>query len=314
MNNVLEQNLEVQKQELTGDITLKSVFSKEQKLTIQPTRDPDANWYHGIEKLSDDDKKSRTYVVEPNSKLTIRHGMSFNLEREVDRLNWAWVQHCPAICMTFEEAQMTPGAIFYVENEEREALSSISRIELTHKAIDYVMNDAPSNWHTRALLCGFNMKGEKPLVVKERLLKLADNEATAQKVIDAYESSNLSVQLLFIEARNKNIITLDNGAFVLGDKVIGISQDSAIEWMKSPENKRAVIQIEKDLNPDLYPKEALTINPEEIGSVSLEELNEEEDIEEEPVKVRASKPTQKKKVVKKAPVKKETDTSQSKTE
>lgn len=322
MNNA--QDLLVQQQEeLKGIITLKSVFSKEQKLHIQPTRDSRTGWYLGVKQLSEEEKKGEKYVIEPVSiqekniratTLTIRHGMQFNLNNDVDKLNWEWVKHCPAICSTFEEAQMTPGAIFYVENEEREATTSISKMEKIHKAVDYVMNDDTSYLPTRALLLGFNMQGEKPLVIKERLMKLASDLKTAQKVIDAYESSSLSIQLVFIEAKNKGLITVDNGAYILGDRVIGISQEAALEFLKSPENKPLVLQLEKDLRPELHPTKANTAKKvekpkEEVQespekeSMSLEELQEEELDENKPY-VKEEKTVAKKNVPKKRTVSK----------
>jgi len=314
MNNA--KDLLVDKQEeLVGLITLKSVFSKEQKLHIQPTRDLKTGWYHGVEQLSEDEKKGRKYVVEPTSipdkniratTLTVRHGMQFNLNNEIDLINWNWVKHCPAICMTFEQVQQTPGAIFYVENEEREALTSISRIETVIKAQNYVMSDSLDYLPTRALLLGFNMQGENPIVIKERLLKLASDQKTAHRVIDAYESSSLSIQLLFIEAKNKGMITVENGAYLLDGRVIGVSQDAAIEFLKSPENKPLVVQLEKDIRPEVHlkPKVEKPVEkvekpaPEEV--MSLEELNEEDD---EPIVVQ-KKTTPKTTTVKKKTVRK----------
>jgi len=297
------QDLLVEKQEeLTGVVTLKSVFSKEQKLHVQPTKDPSTGWFHGVEQLSEDEKKERKYVVEPinvpeknikATKLTLKHGMSFNLKNPVDAINWSWIKHCPAVCMTFEEVQRTPGAIFYVENEEREALTSLSRMEKVHKAQSFVMNDDTNYLATRALLLGFNMQGEKPLVIKERLMKLASDTKTAQKVLDAYESSNISIQLIFIEAKNRGMIKVDQGVYLLNGKVIGMSQDSAIEFLKSPENRAMVLQLEKELHPENHPvkqkKEPVIEAEPEIEAISLEELEEEDEVVEPETKVTPKK-------------------------
>ena len=234
-------------------ITLKSVF-KQGKTTVQPVADG-TGWYKGVERLSEDQKKGRTHWAESTSKYIIKNGTSFNLNDEAQRITWDWVKHSPCICESWEEVQMTPGAEFWVHHEGEEAQKSVSRKEQKYKALKLVMEDNSANYPLRTKLLGVNMENEAAMVLKEYLLDAA--ETTPEKVINIYESHDLSFRLLFLKAIDNNIITKDQrtGIYTYGNTVLGMTESSAIAWMQDKSNKNLVDMLEKEANPEYFVKE-----------------------------------------------------------
>ena len=240
-------------------IRLKSVF-KQGKTTVQPVRDS-TGWYKGVERLSEDQKKSRTHWAEPESKYVLKDGTTFDLAKEDMRITWEWVRHSPCVCETYEEVQMTPGAEFYVYREGQEAEKSLSRKELKFRAQELVMKDNSSNYPLRTKLLGVNMDAEHLNVLKDYLLGEAEKEP--QRVISIYESHDLSFRLLLLKAMDKNIIQIDSqsGIYTYGNTVLGMTEDSAIHWMQDSSNKNLVTLLEQEANPEYFAKEEAKAKP-----------------------------------------------------
>lgn len=230
-------------------ITLKSVF-KTGKTTLQPVRD-ELGWYKGVERLSDDQKKSRIHWVEPETKFQIKDGTTFDLNDAVQKLNWEWVKHAPCIAMSQEECQFTPGAEFYVYLENKEAEKSVSKRELKLKAMQLVMDDNSANYNMRVKLLGINMDGESPIVLKDYLLEQAERESA--KVIAIYESHDVSARILLMKAKEKNIIAIGTGGiYRYGNNVLGMTENSAVNWLTDRGNKHLVEVLEQEVNPEYF--------------------------------------------------------------
>jgi len=229
-------------------IVLKSVFSKEKKLVVMPAKDPRTGWYAGVDRLSDDEKKKLKYWVEPTTKLVIEHNKEFDLSDETDRLNWEWVSKLPSIALSYEEAQQTKEALFYVENQEVESKKTVKLEEMINKATSYILKDRSDMLADRARLLGYDMEGESVWAIKELLLKIAKDPKTYSRIIDVYESNSTALHLLFLKARDKNIIVLENGAYLYGTTVLGVTEESVIKTLQDPAQKEIVELISKDLN------------------------------------------------------------------
>lgn len=240
---------------LTGKITLRSVFSKEQKVIVDPLWDSQRQWYKGMDRLSDDQKKKMDFFADENSTAVLQNGKSFDLDDKVGKMQWDWIQWCPVIAEDFAACQKSPRALFYIDNEEREAQKDLSEAETILKAMNYIQTDKPSNYKTRVRLLGLNMDEDPELTIKNYLMKMAQKFDSAHKIIDVYENNELGVQLLFLQARDKNIIQQKNGAFLFGQTVLGISEDSVLEYLKDPANRSVVDQISKETNPEQYKNE-----------------------------------------------------------
>lgn len=244
-------------------ITLRGIFKT--KHTVEPAFDSSIGWYAGVKRISDDAKKDLTYYVtvgetgdkaRNNTSLVLEDGMQFDLSKEVDAINWEWVKHTKEVAHSFEEAQKSKVARFYVLIEGREAKEKNASVSLRHKAVSYILNDSPVNYENRALLLGHDMKGENPEVVKEFLLEKADDKKGCIEVINIYESKSLNIQLLYLKAKQKGIIdATPNGAIKYGPNVLGMSDEAAISFLQDRDNREVLSLLEKAVNPDYFKTE-----------------------------------------------------------
>jgi hypothetical protein len=264
----------------TKIITIKSVY-KTGKQTIQPAYDPTTNWYAGVARLSEEQKKGLTYFVRVgetgensrfNTKLVLKDGYEFNLNKEVDKINWEWAKHCKEIALSLEDAQKGK-ALFYVHIEGRESASRNSRSELAYEAMTHVMKDMPSNYVNRALLLGMDMALEHPETVKEYLLDVAKN--TPEKIIRVYRDKGMKINLLFVKAKQKNIITTGGPDNVIkfDHIILGTTEEGCIAYLK--ENKDILELLERRVNPEYFAESTVKKSEENTGEQESELETEE---------------------------------------
>lgn len=252
--------------------TLKSVFSKGQTLLMQPVKDLKTNWYKGVPRLSDDDKRKLEHWVEPNTKIKVRHGMVINLNDPIDAANWEWMQYSSKIAGSFKECQASNEALFYVDDEESESRSEYDQSLEIAKAMRYVAEDTDDTIYSRARLLGFDMSSEKPIVVRQFLMKKAKKVESYREVLNVYESSNLGVQLLYLKARDKDVIKLNNGAYMFGNAPLGVSEEMVIAFLQDPLNREITMGIERATNPELYgAATSKTTSPKKPSKKELDE-------------------------------------------
>lgn len=280
MNDKSISNLEQLENGTPNDrvITLRGVFKTKHK--IQPAFDAKVGWYAGVERISEDQKRDLTYYVtvgetgdkaRNNTTIELYDGFQFNLNQEVDSINWNWVKRCKEIAESFEEAQKSKIARFYVVIEGRESRKNNSLVALRHKAISYVLEDSPVNYENRALLLGFDMTGEPVETIKEFLLEQADKKKSAPKIIDVYTSKALNIQLLFLKAKQKGIVTTTaNGAIKFGVQVIGMSDESSIVFLQDRGNKEVLSLLEREVNPEYFVDDSKFTKPVDLTAGETE--------------------------------------------
>lgn len=230
-------------------ITLKAIFKT--KHAVQPAFSTKENWYKGVDRISDREKENRDYFVDPvTTKLILEEGVEFDLNNEIDAINWKWVQHLPEVAHSFEEAQHSPEAMFYVEMSGRESAKKNKEISTKFKAIQKVLEDAQTNYINRALLLGFDMEGSHPEEVKEFLLTMA--ERNPERVIEIYDNKLMGIRLLFIKAEKEGIITKESGLYKYGTTVLGVDEKGAIQTLSDRGNKELVDLLDKQVNPEYH--------------------------------------------------------------
>lgn len=229
---------------LTGVITLRSIWSKDRKAYVEPVKNPKDGWYKGVDRLSEAEKAKRKVWIDPEkAKYTLVHGTTFDLNQDHDKINWEWIQYCKEVAHSFEEAQSSKDALFYIDSEDREDQKGLDNDKLLFKAMSYVNDDTNEQLFFRSRLLGFNMDGEKPNAVRKFLFSMAKNIETAGKVIHVYESNAMSVQLLFMRARDKDIIKHTNGIFIYGKLPIGVSEEAAVAYLSDPLQRELALEI-----------------------------------------------------------------------
>lgn len=232
-------------------IEIKSIY-KNGKTIANPAKNPLNGWYHGVERLSEDDKKHRQFWAEPTSKFILKEGVILNLDNEEHKVIWDWVKFLPCLAFSYDECQRTPEAEFYVHLKNKETAISVSIKELKYKAFDLIMNDNPANYPLKAKLLGVNMDGESSvLAIKDFLLDRA--EADPAEIIRVYEDKLILLRTLVIQAVEKNKIKIDTmGGYRYGNIFMGMDEDSAVHYLNSMENVKVRKLLEQEINPEYY--------------------------------------------------------------
>lgn len=266
-------------------IILRSVYGKVgQKYYIQPCRDRKSGRFpdcvrtvdsRGDMILSEEDKGSNKPLIPQNKVFVISDGEQFDLSDEWKAAEWEAIKNAPIIAPS-RNARNSKGELLidgpvaegrlaqmrarygiaelYVETPGVDTAQKVEKAKLIHNAETYIFNDekGAEGRVSKARLLGRNMKGAPDADVSEYLLKLAKTKP--QSVIDVYTGSDASIRLLFIEAKEHEVIRVKNKLYFYGDTVLGATDDSVIEYLKLPENKKLKELITRDTYPELTSK------------------------------------------------------------
>jgi len=238
-------------------IEIKSVY-KTGKHTIQPAWDESAGWYSGVKRLSDEDKKGLHYFITVgetkdrsrlNTKITLKDGLIFDLNKEVDALNWKWVRECKEVAMSMKDAQ-SGKSLFYVHIEGREAEVSNAKSDSVFDAMKCIMDDPTTNYANRALLLGMEMDGEPAAVIKEFLLEKAKQKP--MDILRVYRDKSVKINLLYVKAKQAGKITTNttDGVVKYGMTILGVSDESAIAYLQMYPDITEL--LERDVNPEYF--------------------------------------------------------------
>ncbi len=234
-------------------IEIKSIY-KNGKTTVHPVIDPLSGWYKGVDRLSENDKRDLRFWAEPQSKFTLKEGISLDLNKDEHKVIWNWVKYQPCLAMSYDECQTRPNAEFYVHLRHKEAIKSVARKKNKDRAIQYITEDNPANYTLRVKLLGLNMDNEDIVIVEDFLFERAEQEP--DKIIKLYEDKFLSLRMLLMEALEKRKVIIEpSGAYRYGTIFMGMTEDSAIDWMNHRENSSVVLLLEEDVNPGYFKKE-----------------------------------------------------------
>lgn len=263
-------------------IVLRSVYGKVGiKYYIQPCKDKFGNYpscvkhvdVNGDMILSDAEKNDpdRNYFLKENQPIIVEDGFTLNLQNTRDRFIWEAIKNCQLIAPdrfatdekgdylidgTMDKKSLHPRygvAELYVDKPGVEIANKISRKKLIHKACEFIFTDdrGSEGRLLKARLLGKNMKNMPDADVEDFLLQVA--EKTPEKIISLYTGPDISLRILFADARDKKVILVKNKLYVYGDDVVlGATDDAVITWMKDPKHKKILDLIRKDVYPDLY--------------------------------------------------------------
>jgi len=266
-------------------IEIKSIY-KNGKTTVQPVKDPLSGWYKGLKRLSENDKRDLKFWADPETKFILKEGIFLDLSREEHKVIWEWVKYQPCLAMSYEDCQKTPEAEFYVHLQHKEALESISRKKTKYEAMKLITEDNASNYPLRVRLLGVNMDGEDPAIIEDFLLERAESDA--ESIIKLYNDKFLSLRMLLIEAVSKRKVIIEpTGAYRYGNMFLGMTEESALDWMNSSENKSVVRLLEEDVNPEYFKEKE---EPKEVPIQSVDNNFDREDVIVSVIKPAMKKP------------------------
>lgn len=263
--------------------TLLSVFGRVGQIyIITPCIDPKTGRYpkhirsvdsNGDMILSEEDKnmQSRNEIIfiPENKMIEIESGREFDLNKPMDRAIWEAIEHCPLIASNRLEkdkngnyvidgnAERYGVAELYVENSSLEAKRTVDAEKKVFDAKSYIFNDPrkDAGRRTMAKILGRDMSNASNEDVTEYLLKYA--QRMPERIITLYTGDDLSLRILFINAREKKIIRIKDKMYVYGNEgqfILGASDDAVIHWMKEPNHAKIVEMIKDEVDPDMRKK------------------------------------------------------------
>lgn len=278
--------------DLSQKIILRSVRGKVGNvIKIQPCKDPQTSEYPDCVKrvdsnddmiLSEKERNdpNRIYFIKETDTFDIVDGTTFDLEKTRDKFIWEAIRHCPLIAPDYYAKDKngnslingTPGdytmkdylnrnprrfgiAELYIERPGVEANRRVSRKKLKHDAESYIYGDQRGydGRVLKARLLGHRMEGMADADVTDYLLQVAERDP--EKIIALYTGGDSAIRLLFIEARDKNVIVYKNKLYSYADTVLGATDDAVILYLKNPKNANIYKLIKQDTYPELMGKE-----------------------------------------------------------
>ena len=234
-------------------IIIKSIFSKESKLKLQPSKKESTGRYLGIEEnVSEMEKLKRGYLPDASSSLTIKDGLVFNLEDPQDAADWEWVRHSKHIADNFDAAQSTGLSVawFYVHRPGAESRKKLEEIQREYDIVTKIMQDTETNLYNRVRLMGMDMSGQPISDVKEYLLSAAKDRNRVAEVINIYENADISLKLMLYHGLDKGVIKFDGFAYKYNRILLGTTETLVMEYLKFHGNISVVKEIEKSIYPD----------------------------------------------------------------
>lgn len=273
-------------------IVLRSVYGKVgMKYYIQPCKDKYGNYpdcvkhvdVNGDMILSDSERNdpNRKFFLKENEPIVVEDGFTLNLDRVQDQYIWEAIKNCILIApdryakdengnnlidgtMDWKSKRPRYGvAELYVDKPGVETANKISRKRKIHQASEYIFTDERGSEGRllKARLLGKNMKNMPDADVEDYLLQVA--EKNPDKIINLYTGTDMSLRILFMEARDKKVIMIKNKLYVYGDDVVlGATDDAVITWMKDPKHKKILELIRRDVFPEQYKVEDLDLDGE----------------------------------------------------
>jgi len=232
-------------------IIIKSIFSKEAKLKLQPTKNDMNRRYVGIEtNLSEMEKLKRGYLPTEDSAVTIKDGLTFDLNNPQDAADWGWIKHSVHIADNFDAAQTDPRAWYYVFRQGEESRKKLNSMEKELEILNLIAKDTPANLYNRVRLLGIDMTGQPISDVKEYLMSAAKDNRRVDEIVDLYKNSNISVKLMLYHGLDNGVIVFDGFAYKYGNILLGTTEALVLEYLTNPMN----VAIIKEIENRIYPK------------------------------------------------------------
>lgn len=236
----------------SGIIELRTIWFKDAKARIEPTKDANTGRLLGVANLSEEDKKQLTFVISPDSFVYIRNHHRIDLSKFEDRLTWSMMKHSPLIAESFHIGQNTPGAMFYISDEVEENRRDMESEDKLYKALSFIHNDKDEELVARARLMGVDMSGESADAAKKYLLKQTREPGGVDKIISIYSGNQVATTILLYKAIDKGIIKNKNNVFMYGTLPLGAEEDVVLQYLQSPNNASLVDQIKQEINPEVF--------------------------------------------------------------
>ena len=268
-------------------IVLKSVYDKANiKYFIQPCKDKYGKFPSCVKKVNSQgdmimsDKEQNEFAegtaafYPENQIFEVVSGKTYHLDDIWEKAEWEAIKNCPLIApdrnardakgnLIIDGPRSMPGhparngvAELYVDRPGLETQRRVSRKQLIHKAESFIYDDprGADGQLNMARILGKDMRNQPTADVVDYLIRIAEHEP--EKIINLYTGNDMSLRLLFIDAKEKKVIYIKNKLYLYGDNVVlGATDDAVIAWMQNPKNQKVLELIKRDTYPDYFANE-----------------------------------------------------------
>lgn len=273
-------------------ITIRSVY-KVKEYHFQPTKQPNGlNWPWvkqtriGLDGrsemvLSDAERNNpdSQYFIPEDLDVVVVDGTTFDLSDKRQANIWNAIKNhdlfVPSrdardengVLLIDGDAKKYGTAELFIDVPGEESERSVNRRKLIMKAQRFIEEDSVDGRLTKCKLLGKNMRYAPSSDVEDYLYQLADK--SPNRIIDLYTNGDTALRLLFIEARDKNVIRKKNGVFIYGETVLGMTDDAVIAFFKIPSNKAVFEEIKRET----FPQFVQPVKPDETETKTSKTKN-----------------------------------------
>jgi len=261
---------------MANTITLRTIY-KIKEYHFQPMKQANGSNYPFVKPvrydafgnsemiLTDAERNSpeSAYFIPEDLDIVVTEGTTFNLDNPLDKNKWEAIKNSDLIAPS-RFAKDSHGDSLIDGNKFRygkaeilidipgeESAQSVNKKKLITKAWKFIEEDTLNGHLTKCKLLGKPMMNAPATDVMDYLYQFAESEPN--RIIELYTSTDSSLMLLMIDAKERNVIRKINGLWMYGDNVLGATDEAILLYMKTPQNK-VVFDALKD---ETYPEYAI---------------------------------------------------------
>ena len=200
------------------------------------------------------------YFLPEDMDIVVTEGTTFNLNDPLDYNKWEAIKDSDLI-VPMRDARDENGVLLidgdkkrygiaeiYVDVAGEDSERMINRRKKIWEAEQFIYNDSMNGILTKCRLLGRNMRNAPFADAQAYLLETADK--TPDRIIDLYTGQDSGLQLLLLDAKEKNVIQKVNGWFMYGETNLGATDDAVVMFLKSPMNKPILDALKKHIYPE----------------------------------------------------------------
>lgn len=112
-----------------------------------------------------------------------------------------------------------------------------------------MFEDSADGKLTKCKLLGRSMRNAPASDIEAYLLERAESDPAL--IIELYTNSDTGFRLMIIDAKEKGVIRFEGGLNWYGDTVLGSTEDTMIQFFKTPQNANILSNIKREVYPEM---------------------------------------------------------------
>jgi hypothetical protein len=240
----------------SGYVTLYGVAgNKTPHCYIQPMKNRNSGWYYGVDKLTEEQKRTALWFVDPEGEPNelnfahIKHNTFFNLESDKDRIILEWLLECSKIALSKDDANSDPEATYYVYSALAEKTKTLEKFKLKDEIIIKI-NSTPTVILAKAMrTIGDNVLNLAPedviLYAREKIEQgdISLPTSYGNRLLSALEDPQMEVKASVYSWIDKGVIRKDKTSFKFDDFWLGESVESICGFLMQQDMASVLLDI-----------------------------------------------------------------------